>query len=267
MRKLLPALTIAVVFSYAHDLLAQAPESSYRVRGRSWRAEIDGTIDADNLGIDGTGIDLSGDLAQDDTLNINDISGMVNLRGVGKINVQYWWGKWDADVVIPTTFTWAGSSYTAGSQVSSELDWQVWTFVFEYAVPGPGLTGGTSSLAAQGGFRYLGMEATISDAGQSNSARLKGLCPCIGFRGSMQLAQWLTIEAETNGSFVRSLSGGIDGTMWDVAVGVTAKFSMVYGGVGYRIIKMDMNDNRSNVDLFTASLEVKGLFFEVGLKF
>ena len=266
MRKLLPALAVAAVFSYAHDLFAQAPET-FRARGRLWRATIDGTIQADDLGIGGTGIDLSSDLSQDDQINIDDITAIITLRGFGKINAQYWWGKWDADTVIPNNFTYAGANYTAGTLVSSKLDWQVWTFVFEYAVPGPGLTGGSSSLFAQGGFRYLGMEATISDAGQSNSARLKGLCPCLGFRGSMGLSQWLTVEAETNGSFVRSLSGGIDGTMWDASVALTAKFTMLYGGVGYRLLKMDMNDNRSNVDLFRASLEIKGIFFEVGIKF
>jgi hypothetical protein len=269
MTKVTAAIVLLVTLAWAQELYAQGrgpkPES-VSARARRWRAEIDGSFRADDLGVAGTSLSIADDMGLDEQADINDIGLSFNAGGVGKINLQYWWGAFEGDTTLTNTANFAGLTYPAGSVVSSQFDWKVWTLVFEYAVPGPGLGAG-STLLAQAGFKYVSLIAEFDSPGLSAEAKFKGISPCIGFRGGMQLSTWLTLEGEVNGFFIKSVNGGVDGTMWDLSVSAQAKFTLLYGAVGYRLLKMDASDTKSNVDTIESKLDIQGIFFEVGVKF
>jgi hypothetical protein len=267
MRRLLPVVAAFTVLAWAEEAWAQAGPETLKARGRRWRAQMDGDMSSDNLGLAGTDFDLSSDANLDeDEPDINDIGLIFGMGSIGRINLQYWWGEFQGSDTLTRDIFFGGSIFNSGVQLDTKVEWKVWSVLFEYMMPGPGLMG-ASMLYGQAGFKQISMEAELVGGGVGAESDFEGLCPAVGFRGSMMLSTWITLEAEVNGFFMKSLSGGIEGTMWDVSVSAVAKLGPAYGGVGYRILTMDATDDDADVEKFEVDIEIKGIFIEVGVKF
>ena len=268
MRLVLPAVAVAFVLSFAAEAVAQQQGGGEALRGRvrRWQAKLTGEIEVDDLGIPGTSVDL--EALDYEEANLNDIGVIAPIPGLGKMFIQYWWGEFDGAATLGNDITFAGTTFTAGTPLNTKFGGKAWSFLYEHPLSGAGLgRGAGSQLFGQGGFKYLRAKVEIDSGGVGGSAEFKGLSPAIGFRGQMALMQWLYVEAEVNGFFARSFTGGVSGTLLDGTVGVFAKWSFAYGGVGMRWYQLKANDSRSDVEDFDTDLEIKGMFFEVGVKF
>jgi hypothetical protein len=266
MRLVLPAAAVVFVFSFATEAIALQQGESLRARVRRWQADISGDIEVDDLGVSGTSVDLES--LDYDKAGLNDIGVIAPIPGLGRMFIQYWWGEFEGAATLGNDIVFAGNTYTAGSPLGTKFEWKAWSLLYEYPLSGAGLgLGMGSQLYGQGGFKYIRSKVEIDSGGVGASAEFKGLSPAIGFRGTMALMQWLYVEAEVNGFFARSFTGGVSGTLLDGTVGVFGKFSFAYGGVGMRWFQLKANDSRSDVEDFDTDLEIKGMFFEVGVKF
>jgi hypothetical protein len=262
------ALLLALAFASE----AGAQQSSGLGQGigahaRRWAAKMDGDITVDNNGTTGTGMDVHSDLGLTESENLNDIGLTFTFPMLGHVNLQYFWGDYQAVSTPSQNLTYAGTTFAAGTPITTDLGFKVWSLLFEQPMPGPAAFG-LGSFTLEGGFKFIRIDTEITDGVQTQSAALNGFFPVLGVHAKVPFSKLIAVEMDLNGIFLSGIAGGgFDGTFWDSAVTLQATVSYFYAGVGYRWFKLNVTDKNGTIDRFDASLNVKGFFLEVGLKF
>lgn len=245
-----------------------AAQENISARARRWRTLIDGDFRADDNSLPGSSVDLRDSLDLEDEVDIDDFGAALPFPSLGRINVQYWTGSYEGDSILTQSVNFAGTTFGLGTPVETELEWQVGTFLFEYAPGGTSLLGMGGNVTMQFGAKHLRVKATMESAGGSEEFEVEGFIPVVGFRSRFGLASFLQFEIEANFLPLETYEiQGISGTMYDGSVTALATFSSLHAGLGYRWFQLDIKDDRTDVDSSEADLEIKGFFAEAGIRF
>lgn len=255
---------VLLTLLWAADAAAQG---SIGVRARRWQAELSGDLKVDDDGSSGSEIDASHTLGFDDKEDFNEIHLTMGLPILGRFNFQYLKGEFDGTNTLTSDITFGGSTFTATTQIDSELDFEAYTLLWQFGASAPGVVGADVGAGGIAGLKYFNIQAMIEDRfGNSEEAEIKGPLPVIGAYFRTNLASFLALDAQVHGiKFFDTFNLGLEGLFYDFTVGVDVKIKGLFAGAGYRLFVLDLDyENSEDVKV---DIEMDGFYFEAGLSF
>jgi len=246
---------------------AAAQDGMLSAKARRWQAEITGDIRVDDNGVGGSNLDVDSTLGLDDKEDFDEFQATLGLPLLGKFNFQYLTGDYTGSRVLSSDITYAGTTYTASSEIHTMLDFKSYTLLWQVGASTPGIMGASVGAGGLAGLKYFQIETTVDDDfGNHQDVNIRAPVPVVGAYVRTGLASFLTLEAQVHGLKVPgSIGQGLTGMFYDATVAIDAKISTFYAGIGYRIFHFEVKyENGEDVD---ANVEMKGIFFEVGLSF
>jgi hypothetical protein len=246
---------------------ADAAAQTIGVKVRRWEAEINGEIQVDDDGSDGSGIDVDDTFGFDEKEDFDELHVSLGLPLLGKINYQYLRGEYEGSRTLSANITFAGTTFTASNRIDAKLELEAHTLLWSFGASTPGVIGADIGAGGIAGVKYFDILARVDDEfGNSEDTRIRAPLPVIGAYVRTNLASFLAFEAQVHGiKFLDSFNLGLTGLFYDATVAVDLKFSGLFVGVGYRLMKLDIEyENGTDVD---ADLDLKGMFLEAGLSF
>jgi hypothetical protein len=264
MRSALPVLVVSAFIAACPEAAAQDRISA---KVRQWRAEISGSLQVEDDDIPGTDIDIDSQFGFDEEEAFNELHVAMGLPVIGRFNFQYMRGGFDGSEVISQDFTFAGTTFTANTRIDAELDFDVYTLLWQFGASTPGVVGADVGAGGIAGVKYFDIRSHVSDEfGNSEDADIQAPIPVIGAYFRTNLASWLALDAQIHGiKFFDTFNTGLEGTFYDLTVALDVKLSGLFAGVGYRIMKFDLDyedGTEAEVDM-----DMTGYFFEAGLAF
>ena len=261
MKSVYAAAVLALMAGFGLDAAAQ--EGTIAAKVRRWMAEINGDIRVDDSGIDGTSIDVDSTLGLDEEEDFDELHATLGLPIIGRFNFQYLRGGYEGTNTLSNNITFAGTTFTASTQVDAKVDFESYTLLWQFGAPVPGDIG----AGAIAGLKYLVIDAEVSDSfGNSEEAHVDAPIPVIGAYLRTNLMKFLSLEVQVHGiKYFDTFGTGVEGTFYDATVALDLKFSGVFVGVGYRWYHFDLsyeNGNDAEVEL-----DLEGMFFEAGFSF
>ena len=258
-------LACLVVSGWGVDAFAQ--DGMIAVKIRRWQTEIQGEIRVDDNGLDGSNIDVDDTFGFDDKENFDELHVTMGLPLLGRFNYQFLRGEYEGTRTLSADITFAGTTFTASTQIDAMLEFQVHTLLWQFGASTPGVIGADVGAGGIAGVKYFDIRGTVDDAfGNSESVEIKAPLPVIGAYVNFNLAKFLSVNAQVHGiKLPNSWNIGLIGIFYDATVSVDLKISMLYAGVGYRLMKLDVEyDGSTDADV---ELDITGMFFEAGVSF
>jgi hypothetical protein len=237
------------------------------VKVRRWEAEIQGDIQVDDDGFDGTGIDVDDTFGFDEEEDFDELHLTMGLPIIGRFNFQYLKGDYEGARTLSGNITFAGTTFTASTQIDAKLEFEAYTLLWQFGASTPGVLGADIGAGGIAGVKYFDIVAQVDDDfGNSEETRIRAPLPVIGAYVRTNLASFLAFEAQVHGiKFLDNFNLGLSGIFYDATVAVDVKFSGLFAGVGYRLMKLDVEYENGNDA--KAELDLTGMFLEAGLSF
>ncbi len=262
-----PLTAVVVLVTALSGVEAAAQDGMIGVKVRRWQAEIQGDIQVDDDNIGGTSIDVDETFGFDDKEDFDELHVSMGLPLLGRFNFQYLRGEYEGSRTLTANITFAGTTFSASDTIDAELSFDVYTLLWQFGATTPGVVGADIGAGAIAGVKYFQIHAEVRDQfGQSDETDVKGPLPVIGAYARMNLAKFISLEAQVHGiKFLDNFNLGLSGIFYDATIAVDAKFSGVYAGVGYRLMRLEVEyEDGTDVDV---ELDIDGLFFEAGISF
>lgn len=260
---------LAAFFLFAGAPAAWSQEGPEIVgaRERAWLASLNGNVRADGL-LEGTNFSVDEIFDFDRVRFFNDLSAWVNvpLLVIDRVNAGYWFGEFKDTSTLTETIQFGDQTFTASSDVTATLEFDVFTATIEKFIFAPGEDNLGVALGIQAGIKYFDIEAGLaSDTfGFDELREVKGPLPILGARFIGQFTEWFRVEAEFSG--IGGQYGDVRGYYVEGVAEVAfqpVKYIML--GIGYKFAILnieDTGDTASEVDF-----RLGGVFFMVGVKF
>lgn len=260
--------TAAFLVTALCGLDAAAQDGSIAVKVRRWQAEIQGDIQVDDDGIGGTAIDVDDTFGFDDKEDFDELHATLGLPLLGRFNFQYLRGGFEGTRTLSADITFAGTTFTVGTTVDAEMDFEAYTMLWQFGASTPGVIGADVGAGGIAGVKYFDIHAEARDAftGTSDEVDVKAPLPVIGAYVRTNLGKLLSVEAQVHGiKFLDNFNLGLSGIFYDATISIDARFSGVFAGVGYRLMHLDVEyENSTDAKV---QLDIDGIFFEAGVSF
>lgn len=218
------------------------------VEGRYWFSNLDDKIQVTGAGVTGTEIDLVNDLGVDDKKNFFDARITLEL-GSHKLRYGYMPLKWDGNNTLSQSIVFNGQTYSATTNVDSELKMDYHRLGYEYDI----IDTLNNKLGIIFEVKYFDGNASLKapGAGLDESESFKAPIPTVGIAAQVGLPLLISVGGEVTG-----ISLGSKAYMVDGEVGVNIKpFPFVIISGGYRVFMLHLENNDDLADL-----TVKGPF-------
>jgi hypothetical protein len=260
--------TAAAILFLSGAAPALAQDEFIGVRVREWFARMGGTIEAD----DGSGtserIDLGSDLGLADRNLTHELQVYLRIPVLGRIYAGWWQAHDTGSETLSRTFDFAGFTFTATTQVDSEVRLDVGYLTYEFAFPTIPVGDLLSiELAIQVSARALRGDASISESTGGQSGSKDGIVglPTIGGHVTVTMfSSLLRAEVEVVGL---AFSYGD----WRIhyfeafAEVVVQPVPWLFGGLGYKLASIDFQHSAD--PRFLLDVTVSGLYITFGVRF
>ena len=125
--------TVAEAQYNAPSLSGQAVGENYHVElaGTIWNPTLTGVVSSEQFGILGSDLDFVNDLGFQQT-RFRDFELVLRPARKHRLRLQYTPIQYTAQSTLHRTITFNGQSFTASLPITSEFDWKVWRFGYEY---------------------------------------------------------------------------------------------------------------------------------------
>ncbi|HEY3225689.1 MAG TPA: hypothetical protein VGK61_01680 [Planctomycetota bacterium] len=246
---------------------AAAQDGMLSAKARRWQAEISGDIRVDDNGVGGSDLNVTSTLGLDEKEDFDEFQATMGLPLLGKFNFQYLKGDYTGSKVLSSDITYAGTTYNANTEIHTNLDIKSYTLLWQLGVSTPGVIGANVGAGGIAGVKYFQIEAAVDDDfGNHEDVNIRAPVPVVGAYAKVGLAAFLFVEAQVHGLKIPgSLAQGLSGNFYDATIALDAKFSTFYAGIGYRLFHFEVKyENGEDVN---ANVDLKGIFFEVGMSF
>ena len=190
------------------------------------------------------------------------------FSGAGRIFVDWLDGTYEGDKILPSDVTFAGTTFVAGSNVHTKLEWRAITGLYLFDMPmSPDAGFAKLDLSFGAGVKFLRLNGRLTTPGLDESGTFKAPFPVVAGAARLTLGDHLAVELEAHGMHVESWEGVATGTLYDVSLSAQFRYEAFFGGIGYRWIGLEIEDERTDIDKVQADLELMGIFGEVGVTF
>lgn len=178
-----------------------------------------------------------------------------------KFRISYVRFNYDADATIQRTFTFQGRPFTVGTPASTDIEWDLWKFGYEW-----------DFIARERGFfgfvadlKYNKIEASVDSPALRSTAEAdtSAPVPTFGVIGRGYVTPMVAITGEFTG--LKVSSGDFEATFTDLDINVTIVPSRNVGvgaQIGYRSVVADYV-----VDEDSGDLKMQGPYFGVIARF
>lgn len=246
-------------------LLPLSQDETIGARFRAWKAGIDGHIQGEGDALPASDIDIDSELGIDDEENAQELQVYVNIPYFGRFYAGYWWVDFEGDQTLTRTITFADRTFTAGTQVDTQLELDMYYLTYEFGLPIPlGSDDVSLSVGVQIGVRALLVDASIDSSLFSAQDSGGTGIPVVGLHGILQLTRFLRAELELAGMAASYASTSL--RYFDGFAELVGQVGPVFAGLGYKWASVDLKDERGDVDL-EADVEIAGVYLTVGARF
>ncbi len=214
------------------------------VEARYWFTNLDTNLEASSGTIIGTDLDLVNDLGVDDLENF--VEGRITLEiGHHSFRYAYMPLSWSGSAVITRDINFAGRTYPASSQVSTDTQIDYHRFSYRYDF----INKLKNRLGLIAEVKYFDGRVNLKDAafGLDESTRLQIPMPAIGVGGQVAIPLLAKIGAEVTGMSLGSYAYVLDA---EANVGFQP-LPFVDVSAGYRFLKfhVEKDDDIGSVSL------------------
>jgi len=259
--------TAAVILFLAAAAPAVAQDEHIGIRVREWYARMGGQIQAD----DGSGtsekVDLGADLGLADRNWTTEIQAYLRIPVLGRIYAGWWRAHDTGDETLNRTFDFAGFTFTASTNVHSEVTLDVGYLTYEFAFPTIPIGDAIGiELALQISARVLRGDGEIEESGTGQGGQKDGIIglPTIGGHVTVTLFSILRAEVEVVGLAAAYANWHVH--YLEASGEVTASpLPWLFAGVGYKMTNLDFHHN--GTQKFLLDVTVSGLYLTVGVRF
>jgi hypothetical protein len=256
----------AILFlSAAAPAVAQDEHIGFRVR--EWFARMGGTIEAD----DGSGtserVDLGADLGLADRNLTHELQAYLRIPVLGRIYGGWWRAHDTGDETLTRTFDFMGFTYTASTDVHSEVTLDVGYLTYEFALPTIPVGDLVSvEVAVQLGARVLRGDGTIEESSGGQRGQKDGVfgMPILGGHVTVTLFDVVRAEVEVLGLAFAYGAARIHYVEASAEV-VAQPLPWLFAGLGYKYVNLDFRNDGNQK--FLLDVTVSGLYITAGVRF
>lgn len=235
MKKVLLFLTVLTVLI---SLAIPAAAFEVGVRGYYWWPGLSGNLKVDAAGITGTSIDLEDDLGMSDESYpvIEVFAGLGNHH----FSVAYYSADYDGSKTLTKSINFNGQTFTAGTLVTSSLDYDVYDFMYQYDLLDLEnfLAGG--SLGVVGKVKLFDGNASVQSNVVNSNVDFTAPIPMVGLNFHVGILADI-LEAR----FLLAGIGYSGGKMYECQADISYTpfpFLDIHGGYRMFVIDVDVDD-------------------------
>ena len=236
------------------------------VRVREWFERMHGSIQSTEPPVNGDVINLSDDLGLGEQELAHEIQAYLHIPVVGRIYAGWWWAHASGEETLTRDLSFAGNTFTVGTDVKTRFDLNVYYLSYEFALPviplgdlfslEIGIEAGVRGIEGKGKIEATGM--TAEDSGMIP-------LPVLGGHVTATVASWVRAEAEVVGLTVSYSNNRI--TYLEASMEVVATpLPWIFAGVGYKFASIDLSRSGTSKD-FDLQLGLKGFYLTAGIRF
>lgn len=254
-RCLVRRLFLAISLFLAAVLVSSTASAVVDVEARYWFSTIDSEVKVSSGTLVGTDIDVVTDLGLDEQKNF--FEGRLKLE-LGSHSLRYAFVplKWDGSKALTQSVTFNGQTYTASTQVDTDLKLTYHRLGYEYDFID--LMDNKFGMIIE--LKYFDTEARLKAPalGLNEAESIKAPVPTVGLAAQVGLPFLVNIGGEITGVSLGSTAYLVDA---EAAVNFKpAPFVVISGG--YRLFKLHLENNDDQVDF-----SVKGPFLTLRADF
>lgn len=258
----MPAFLLGILAA----LPAWAQDETIGVRLREWYARINGEVFAEAEGFTATTVDLDRHLGLGQAEVAHEIQVSLSLPLLGNFTAGYWMAGYKGDRWLTETVTFGEETFSASTEVRSELELQVGYLSYEFVLPLPMPLGEAASFEAGVvvGARLVAASGSIENEFVTAEEHGEGGLPVVGAHAALQVTPWLRADVEVVGLTFRAADRR---AFYVEAYGeVVARLGPLFGGVGYKYVEVEIRDESRSTE-FRAEALLDGLFLTAGVRF
>ncbi|MDP2689119.1 MAG: hypothetical protein Q8P48_03290 [Deltaproteobacteria bacterium] len=246
-------LLSVMVFLAAVVAAAPAAHAVVNLDARYWFTSLDSTVMLSSGSTAGTEFDFVDDLGLDE--NKGFLEGRITLElGSHKLRYGFVPLKWDGSKTLDRNITFGGQTFTATTQVDSELTVNYHRLGYEYDI----IDTLENRLGVIFELKYLDGEASLDAAGASETESFRLPIPTVGVAAQVGLPFLFSVGGEVTGVTLGANAYLVDG---EAAINLKpAPFVVISGG--YRILKV-----HAEKDLDRGDITVQGPFVNLRADF
>jgi hypothetical protein len=244
---------------------AWAQDEILGARVREWYASLHGELSASTSSLGGTSIDVAHDLGLDKSEWSTEIQVYGHIPFVGKLYAGWWSIDRKADETLSRTIDFAGQTFTASTQISSEVKLDVGYLTYEWDFPTIPLGVGKLEIGLEVGARVLRGWGSIETAGGSGSDSGIIGTPVLGGHVALQLTQFVRADVELVGLEV-NVGGHRASYLEGYGEIVAEPVRWVFAGVGYKYVALGVRDHTGGA-VFNADVHLNGIYLTAGVRF
>lgn len=233
---------------------------------RFWMVGLDGNVRGDKAAVPGTDVRLIADLDVEQNQNVNDITGWVEIPRIGKFRAGWWSASFAGTQQLTSTLRFLGSTYTAGSQVESEVSVDVLTVTYEIPLWESTLHRRGMDLDLELGGKYLSASAELRSPSVQEQGEVQAPLPIVGVRAEVGIWKFVRGAVGLQGLWYQDADRRLRlvDTAVELAARPTERFS---AGLGYHLIDLLAREEDASDEESLTDLSLGGLYFTVGWTF
>jgi hypothetical protein len=247
-------------------LLAVPAEAGIGASFRVWDSALSGDVlvNDEDSGLPETTVDFEDDLDYDTDEVIYEAYLKITFVNMA-LHFNYFSVDYDGSNVLTRNITFDDQTFTASTQVDSELDLDWGSAIFEFDIL-PDIPGTTTDLGIMIGLKYVDFGASIEDSlGATNASdSATGGAPVLGLHGRIGFMDYIYVDAFVTG--VSADVGDVEATLYDGNLEVGVSYTSFVIGLGYRFltIDIDFDDGSSKVEF---DMGIDGPYLHAGVAF
>jgi hypothetical protein len=225
--------------------------------GTFWSPTPSGSVSSEQFGLLGSKLDFQKDLAFTQT-RFSELRIVLRPALKHKVRIEYNPIVYTSQSVLSRTITFNGINYPASLPITSELDWKVWRFGYEY-----------DFFYADRGFvgalieaRSTQFEASLAGPGRAEFTGLRAPLPSIGIVGRGYVVPNVALNFEVSGMSVPHFRN-YEANYFDWNISGTVNLTNNFGvQAGWRRMTTFIDINKDEGDL-----KFQGLWFGAAVRF
>lgn len=240
MKKIIVAMAVFVTVLLA----GSRADALVDVEARYWLTNLDSSLASSTASVVGNDIDFVDDLGLDDQEGM--VEGRITLE-LGKHSLRYGFVpmSWEGTSNLSRQITWGGQTYTASTDVDSEITVNYHRLGYRYDI----IDLLNNRLGVIFEVKYFDADATIKDStGTMNVTETFDLpIPTVGVGGQVGLPFLFSVSGEVTGLALSSNIYMVDG---EAMVNLTpAPFVKLSAGYRYLAFHVEDNDDKADIKL------------------
>ena len=233
-------LLLSLVFLWPGFSWAQVGEDyNVEIGGRYWMPKLDSTVRVVGSNLVGSDVKLVDDLGFDDRKNFGEGHLQIKFAKRHKFNFSFTPLKWEAEKILTRAVEFAGQTYTAGTNVQSKADLDLYKAGYEYdfLVGKAGFLGGTIDVLVAKADVELRAPALAIIEKEDKTIPF----PIIGLIGRVYPIQWMNLTGKVSGVPLGGYGYVIDA---EASLGINpVKYIGISGGYRYLQTNLKYDNN------------------------